>query len=599
MGRLRTSPTTEPTDPIAEPGRSGVDDDTAGNCASGRSLDPRWNAVLWLVTGLLALPFLLPGWIPMTDLPEHAAAMVSIARRADPAFRLDEHYFVAWTTSQYLVVHLAGALLVKLGASADLACRVLLVGLAVAWVQSSRLLLRAFGADPRLTLMSALLFWNRALVVGFLPYVASLPILFLTVAILARREHEDDDRPAWRRRLPTLAALGVVVFYTHASAFTLLAAIAAGLAVGYSLHDRRASASGERRRPTAILADAIRRSIWMLPAILFAGAWLLRGRFAMNATSIHDANEIGTMNPFRAIRLISLYAHDIWPSHVDDWVGAGFWLVFLTLLFGSFRAPPGGTPEKRAPLVNVLPLLVAFVVYLATPFRVGTGLLLNVRMAPVLAGFALLGIRPARGRLGTLPFAAVIGLAGVQCADNVSHFQHLKGDVAGLPELLETLPKGSRLITLNFSGFDALAGHFTPWLHVGSYHRALNGGVASFSFSELPHWSVQYRPSSSPPKQAILSWGMRPCLYRNARDGEYFDFVLVRGALDPFKNHPPGPSWKVRGRTAKYTLYEKDSSRVAVVADPTASDEGPCAGLAGNPSDPGRNHGSDRDDPND
>jgi hypothetical protein len=596
MARLRTSPTTEPTDAIAEPPAETHSD---GDPVARRTLDARWNAVLWLVTGLLALPFLLPGWIPMTDLPEHAAAMVSIARRADPAFRLDEHYFVAWTTSQYLVVHLAGALLVKLGASADVACRVLLVGLAIAWVQSSRLLLRAFGADQRLTLMSALLFWNRALIVGFLPYVASLPILFLAVAILARREHEDDDRPAWRRRLLTLAGLGVVVFYTHASAFTLLAAIGAGLAGGHSLRDRRASAAGERRRPAAVLADAIRRSIWMLPAILFAGAWVLRGRFAMNATSIHDANEIGTMNPFRAIRLISLYAHDIWPSHVDDWVGAGFWLVFLVLLFGSFRVPAGGAPEKRVPLVNVLPLLVAFVVYLATPFRVGTGLLLNVRMAPVLAGFALLGIRPARGRLGTLPFAAVVGLAGVQCADNVNHFQHLKGDVAGLPALLETLPKGSRLITLNFSGFDALAGHFTPWLHVGSYHRALNGGVASFSFSELPHWSVQYRAPSAPPKQAILSWGMRPCLYRNARDGEYFDFVLVRGALDPFKSDPPGPRWKVRGRTAKYTLYEKDPSRTPLVAAPSTPDEGPCAGLAGNPSDPGKNHGADRDDPSD
>ena len=149
-------------------------------------------------------------------------------------------------------------------------------------------------------------------------------------------------------------------------------------------------------------------------------------------------------------------------------------------------------------------------------------MLLNVRLAPLLGFFALLRLRPARGFRGALPIAFSVGLISAQGIDNGFVITRLQRDVAGLPSLLADLPAGSRLMTLNFSGFDREAAHFTPWLHVGSYHRVLHGGVASFSFSELTHWSVQYRPVAAPPKQDTLSWGMRPCLYRNERDGAYF-----------------------------------------------------------------------------
>lgn len=489
--------------------------------------------LIWFVTAVVAAPFFLPGWLPLTDLPEHAAAMTSIARLGEPAYRIDEHYRIAWTTSQYLLLHFAGAGLVKLLGSAEIACRILLVGLATAWVQTSRYLLRVFGADERLAVMSALLFWNRALIVGFLPYVASLPLLFYTLALFV-------DRASWKERLPQLAGMAIVVFYTHASAFTLLAAISAALVVRTGL------------------LEAVRRLVWLGPAAVLAAIWMLRAP--------HDA--VGTMAPLRAVKLIALYAHDIWPNHVDDWIGASFWILFLVLLVLNGR-------ERRASFVRFMPFVAAFVMYLVTPFRVGTGVLLNVRLAPILACFALLALRRIEGVRGTLPILVAAALSVVQCVDNVMQFRRLQTDVVGVRELLAELPRGSRLITLNFSGFDPYAAHFTPWLHVGSHHRAMNGGVASFSFSELPHWSIQYRQESEPPRQAELSWGMRPCLYRNDRDGPYFDFVLTRGALNPFKDEPPGPRWKVRGRTAKYTLYEKDRSSPPVPGE----DRGPCENL--------------------
>ena len=80
----------------------------------------------------------------------------------------------------------------------------------------------------------------------------------------------------------------------------------------------------------------------------------------------------------------------------------------------------------------------------------------------------------------------------------------------------------------------------------------------------------------APPKQAALAWAMQPCLYRNVRDGRWFDYVLVRGAVDPFRDDPQGPRWKPKGKTAKFTLFEKDPSRPDRL---DGTDEGPCVGL--------------------
>jgi hypothetical protein len=541
-------------------------------------MSPRWNALLWIVTILAAIPFFLPGLLPLTDVPEHAAAMASIAHWNDDAFRIDEHYRMGWSTSQYLLAHIVGGGLTKLVGSALLACKILFIALAVGWVQSCRSLLRAFELDERVAILSAPLFWNRALVVGFLPYVASLPLLFATLAAYVRTTSPktvvaDAEHPRRRQlRFVGLAAAGIVIFYTHASAFTLLAAIVGALSARQAWTNRGApSAAGI----LPLVRSAALRVAWLGPAAIFAGVWLGRGKFAVQSASVHDAAEIGTMNPFRSIKLIALYAHDTWTSHLDDWIGVGFWILFLALLVARRRDAHSHHDERLGPPGSLVPFAVAFCVYLATPFRVGSGMLLNVRMAPVLAFFALLGLRPVPGLRGTIPIVLSSLLSLLQCVDNVQQLSKLRRDVVGLEDALATLPKGSRMITLNFSGFDPFAAHFTPWLHVGSYHRAMNGGVASFSFSELTHWSVQYKPESAPPRQGELSWGLRPCLFRNERDGSYFDFVLVRGAINPFKEDPPGPRWKVRTRTEKYVLYEKDRLRPPVPHGETP-DEGPC-----------------------
>lgn len=186
-------------------------------------LDRRWAALVWLVTALTALPLLCPGWLPFTDLGEHAAAMGTFAHWSAPGYGAEDHYAIAWTSSQYLLVHALGGLLARL-VGVESAVKLLLVALAVSWVAATRLLLRAAGSDERLAVFAALLFWNRALGLGFLPYLASLPLFLVTLAGFLRW-----PAPRRRRRGLALALASVAVFYTHASAFTLLAATTAAV----------------------------------------------------------------------------------------------------------------------------------------------------------------------------------------------------------------------------------------------------------------------------------------------------------------------------------------------------------------------------------
>ena len=129
-------------------------------------------------------------------------------------------------------------------------------------------------------------------------------------------------------------------------------------------------------------------------------------------------------------------------------------------------------------------------------------------------------------------------------------------------------------MTLNFE----TRGHIThvfPWAHVGGYHRVHHGGVSGFSFSELHHWPIHYRPEAAPPPKKDVWWEFNPCVYRNAVDGAYYDDVLVRGDVNPFAYEPPGPVFRAVARSRDFTLYEKDETARWPERGPI--DEGPCS----------------------
>jgi hypothetical protein len=510
--------------------------------------------MLFATALISVVPLFAVRWLPITDLPEHAAAMATLAHWADPAWRGPEHFYLALGRSQYLLYHLVGAGLTRVVGDAVLANRLLIAGAGLAAPFALRGLLRAVRRDERLAVLACPLFWSRPLVIGFLPFVVSVPVELATIALLVRQLEAFS-----RKRAVGLAVLGVVLFYLHINAFLQVGLIAAALVV--TARPQR----GLARHAAAHLA-------WLVPAALCALAWRMLGRLALAGDTLADSREVGYMSAVRALHAISLWAHDIWPSHVDEACGVVFWLAFAVLLSASVgrrQAPP--PPWRFDPAYVVF--LCGLTLYFALPFRIGVGTMLNVRMAATVAMLAVAALHsPAGGWRLHAPIAAAVAVTVVSAVDAIRVMRACQDEeMAGFETLLDRIPVGKRLLVLSFRRGSRHT-LFPPWVHAGAYHRVWRGGVTSYSFSELSHWSLQYVPGHGPPKHSTF-WDAEPCEFRNAEDGRYHDYLIVRGNLEVFRDRPPGPAWRTMASVHDFTLWEKTDEEYEPWGAP---DRGPC-----------------------
>lgn len=526
--------------------------------ARPRASDSRLFGALLAVAALAqVIPLFTVEVLPFTDVPEHLAVMASLRHWFDPAFGIAETYELALGRSQYLLYHLLGAGL-SFVVSVDTANRLLLAAAGLAQPFAARALLRALGRDERLAVFAVPLFWNRALVIGFLPFVASLPVLLFALALAVR---ELGERNVRRRR--GLAVLAVALFYLHASAAMLLVTISIALAA--------LAAWTEPGTLRARAAFAARRVSWLAPTLVVGGLFSVLGRITLRGASLADEGEIGRITALRSVRAFSLWAHDVFRSHTDEACAIGYWAAFLVLLVVSARRRGGG---GRAARMAWVPFLCVLALYFLVPFRVGAAAMLNVRMAPVLALFAILPLDVAPGRAPRAALAGVFVVAFVTAANAAVETRALvREEAAGVTALFAHTRPGSRLVSLPF---DAGSGrvHFPPFIHMGAYHRVVHGGVASYSFSELAHWPLHYREGHAPPTKPQSFWSLNPCLYRNAEDGPYYDYVLVKGRVDPFRDAPPGPVFRFVDQVKDFRLYAKVPGETWP-AWPVA-DRGPC-----------------------
>jgi hypothetical protein len=507
-----------------------------------------WAALFWATSILAALPLLVVRRAPFTDMPEHVAAIATIARLLPGGGGAP--YEVSLGSSQYLVYHATGAVLARVVGDATLANRVLLAACALAWPISLRVLLRALGRDERLAIFGAMIVWNRALGIGFLPYFASVPVLAFALAAIVRQL----DAPSARRGV-VVALLALLLFYTHVSSYVLFA-LTAGAWTAW-----RAWRSDARAR----LAIAI--ALPLAPSAIAALAWWRGGSLATNGPIEHVARI--PMND--AIHAMPIWCFDLWRSHLDEACAGAWWLAFAIVIAVGLRTK-ADPARLRESLFALAPFAVTAIVYLTTPFHVGAAGYLNVRLAPLVALFAVLGLRPEKGRPSTIALALAGAAAIVTAANATWQMRAVEREELGddFDALLGAMRPHTRLAMLNFETRSSRM-YFWPYVFAGSYHRANGGDVASYSFTELAHWPIHYRAGTAPPSRGPF-WIYGPCRYRYREDGAYYDYVLVQGAVDPFAAVTPGPTFAVVARSGAFTLYARTGPEI----DPSLPEGGPC-----------------------
>ena len=463
-------------------------------------------------------------------------------------------YVVDAVSSQYLLYHALGAVLTRIVGDALLANRLLLAGVAIVWPLSLRSALRALRRDERLALFGSMVFFNRALVVGFLPFVASIPVALFAIAALVRQL----ETPT-RRRAFGLGLLALVLFYTHVSSFVLFVLIA-GVMIAVALVRTK-----ERR------AVVLAATVPLVPSALAAAFWWHAGSLEGPSGHVEQINRLPLL---LTVDAMPIWTFDVWASHGDELCAVVWWAAFAVLVAfrGEMRPPP------IAWALPIVPVACAAAAYLVTPFSVGAAGYLNLRLAPVVTMLALLVLRPRRGLLGDGPLAAAAIAALGMAASTTFEMRRLEAESLGdIDALLAHARPGARLAMLNFETRSPRA-NFWPYVFAGSYYRAQGGAVASYSFTELAHWPLHYAPGRAPPSR-VPFWAYAPCAYRYREDGAYYDYVLVQGRLDPFVEHTPGPQLTRIAHEGAFTLFEKTGAP----PDDDTPDRGPC---------PARPHGA-------
>jgi len=216
---------------------------------SGESFRQRfaWPLVFWLTAVASALPIFSARFLPFTDLPEHVAAMSTIADLLPGG--PGAPYTIALRSSQYFGYHAIGALIARVVHDAVLGNQILLAFVAILWPLSMRSRLRALHHDERLAIFACLLFWNRALAIGFLPFVASVPVAIFIIAGVVR---QTDAFSIKRSVILAFASIGL--FYIHVSGYLVAGVASAGIVLAARPRLRQVVTTSAAFIPSAIVA---------------------------------------------------------------------------------------------------------------------------------------------------------------------------------------------------------------------------------------------------------------------------------------------------------------------------------------------------------
>ncbi|HEY4731306.1 MAG TPA: hypothetical protein VIH41_09270 [Myxococcales bacterium] len=496
---------------------------------------PLWTWLLGACAAATVVPLWSAAHLPFTDLPQHVSAIGTLRHWWDPSWKSREYFTLAFGQTQYLLYYLVGAAFAFPLGTAERANLVLLSLIAVAFPFSLRALLRALRGDTRLALFGCTLFWSQSLLIGFFNYLAAMPLTLWALALTLRQTETPSRRTLW-----TLALATIALFYLHLSAFVFFAPAAALVSVGIP-----------RLAP---LREWPRKLLWAAPVALLCLLWLAYSPVVHpQSVGWRQPMAISWEEPATALRNVNDALIDIWRGPQDEWCLLAL-LAAGALLAWPQRREPEEHPWRRG-LVGVW-LALAAALYLAFPISIGWMWQLNERYALLFALLAPALLRPARGLRGAAPLLLVAATGFFAAANSASNIRAFEREVGPFDSVLARAQPGRRLIGMIFEQNSRYA-KFSAFLHFHAYYRARMGGVASFSFAELPQSPLRYRPENAPPPHPA-GWEWHPNTFRNDVDGYYYDYVLVHGWVDPFARPQAGPRWSLRAREGRWALYEKD-----------------------------------------
>jgi MFS family permease len=445
----------------------------------------------------------------------------------DPAFGFQGDFFLNLTHTQYALYYVVGSLLAYvLGvtyASVGMMC--LYLG---GTVLALRALLMAIGKDERQALFVIPLLVNPMFLIGLMPFMCGMPLMFLSLAVSVRHI----EKPT-RGRGIALAVLAVALFFAHVGPYAIFGVAFAALFPW--------------ARPSKWLAAAAP----VVPSLL-AVAWWIEGS-SQGKESAGALSAAFRHPPFlEAMSRFPQWSIDVFRDSTDEQHAIALFLVALVAVGLAQGDRDRTKPAARALLV--IPV-VCTVMYFSTGSMLGDVWLFSERFpVPLLMSLVPL-LRMPTGARGWLVTALAMAVGASSTVNVCKHFIAFEKDEVGdFDDALAAMEPRKHVAGLIYDKGSALV-NVVPFLHFVSYYQAQKGGVVQFSNSGALYWPVRWRDGHYPPPgtRPRLRWEWTPEQVGLQELYPYYDYVLVRGSGF---NPPPG-SFRPVFRGTKWSVYQR------------------------------------------
>jgi hypothetical protein len=470
-----------------------------------------------------AVPIWSVKYLPMVDLPQHAAQIFLWQHYGDPELAPTSRYELNWFTPYLLGYVLVRAISIALPIATAMK---VVVTLAIwAFPLSLVALLRQTGGDRHWALAGVPVAFSFSFFWGFLNYLVAVPvgIGFLAGAIAFART------PTLMRGVG-VAGFGLVLCVSH-----VLVCVVCGVS-GALLALRGASSP----------RDVALRIVPFTPAGALCVAWGYVTR-----TSVADAH-MPIQWRFRPVgRLFQLPSMWLGIDFAPSALVAGLLLLVAVLLM----ARPCRALTAWGAALTVLGA------YVVGPFVAFGTFFVAPRFAGLTLPALLLVLKPSGGPRRRLFASVVILLVTiVWLATLTVRFRAFDTDARQLDEVLAHAQGRRSLLSLNFEPSSEHIVRHVPFLHFAAWYQVKDGGELGFSFARFFPELIRYRPGAEPRMTPGLEWF--PTRFQWRTDG-HFDYFLVRSrhdAADVFLGAAPG-AVRLVARSGRWWLYEKTGNQ--------------------------------------
>ena len=452
----------------------------------------RWFSItFWVCCALLAVPLWSVEYLPMADLPQHAAQISIWTRWSDPEFGYQQIYTQNWFTP-YLLGYLFAFVLtpfmsVKAALTTIITAAVLGVPLA------TRFVIREVGGNRWWVFAVFPSVFGFAFDWGFLNFLVGVPLALLLLTVALRYA----ENPT--RRSGVLLTAGFAgLFFVHVLLFIYVALI-----LGLTILLKREDWKPGLLSLTPVLA--------LVPLVLL---WLYMIRSTEPLTHRAMLWELPLLTP-RLVRLFSEVAGEnpaVWTLF------AGAFAFVLPLFLG---ARPSRTPARWIPFGTTV------TIFLLVPHEfLGTAFLYS-RYAVFAIPTWLYAMEPKDDDApGSIRLVLGPALAVTCTVMTILQFWSYEPEVLGLKQVIAQMPENARVLSIPVHPHSR---HIrTPaFLHTPSWYQAEKGGVVDLSFAINFPTLFRYRPEAEPKIPRMFVWDTA-MLKWDEHGAATYDYFVVR-----------------------------------------------------------------------